>query len=99
MTSSNMGSGPLSGFPTIDERNMEQLIEQIKRLAPAYTPEWRFRPDDPDPGTALSLMFAHLLAGNIERLNQVPMKSFLAFLNRFHVELAQARPALAQVTF
>ncbi len=99
MTSSNMGSGPLSDFPTIDERNMEQLIEQIKRLAPAYTPEWRFRPDDPDPGTALSLMFAHLLAGNIERLNQVPSKSFLAFLNRFHVELAQARPALAQVIF
>ncbi|RUS45898.1 baseplate J/gp47 family protein [Cohnella sp. AR92] len=99
MTKLSSGRGPLTNPPTIDERNIEQLIEQIGRLAPHYTPEWRFRTDDPDSGTALSLLFAHLLSGNIERLNQVPAKSFLAFLNRFHVELAQAKPALAQITF
>jgi uncharacterized phage protein gp47/JayE len=99
MTSSSQGMGPLFHSPTIDERNIEQLIDQMKQMAPYYTPEWRFRPEDPDPGTALSLLFAHLLAGNIQRLNQVPGKSFLAFLNRFHVELAGARPALAQVAF
>ncbi|MBM7568282.1 baseplate J/gp47 family protein [Paenibacillus sacheonensis] len=99
MTNLSSGRGPLSNPPAIDTRDREQLIEQMKRLAPHYTPEWRFRPEDPDPGTALSLLFAHLLSGNIERLNQVPGKSFLAFLNRFHVELAQAKPALAQITF
>ncbi|THF73388.1 baseplate J/gp47 family protein [Cohnella fermenti] len=99
MTKLSSGRGPLASPPTIDERKKEQLIEQIARLAPHYTPEWRFRPDDPDPGSALALMFAHLLSGNIERLNQVPAKSFLAFLNRFHVELAQAKPAFAQLAF
>ncbi|MBP1932261.1 hypothetical protein J2Z37_002262 [Ammoniphilus resinae] len=99
MANQSVGGGSRYHSPTIDERNLADLTEQMKRMAPFYTPEWRFSPEDPDPGTALSLMFAHLLAGNIRRLNQVPYKSFLAFLNRFHVELAQARPALAQLTF
>ncbi len=94
------GVGPRYHSPTIDDRNKAELIEELKRMAPFYTPEWRFRPEeDPDPGTALALLFAHLLEGNIHRLNQVPYKSLLTFLNRFHVELAEARPALAQVTF
>ncbi|WP_020620944.1 baseplate J/gp47 family protein [Paenibacillus daejeonensis] len=86
-------------YPVIDTRTQQLLIEQLKKMAPFYAPEWRFSPEDPDPGTALALMFTHLLEGNIRRLNQVPFKSFLAFLNQFHVELAPAKPALAQVTF
>ncbi len=89
----------MAHYPVIDRRNMERLTEQVKRLAKFYTPEWRFNPDDPDPGTALTLMLTHLLDGNIRRLNQVPYKSFLAFLNTFHVQLAPAKPAVAQVTF
>ncbi|WP_141501584.1 baseplate J/gp47 family protein [Paenibacillus luteus] len=97
----NHGSGmePRNHSPIIDDRTQAQLIEEIKKIAPYYTSEWRFRPEEPDPGTALSLMFTHLLEGNIKRLNQVPYKSFLAFLNHFNVELAPARPAMAQVTF
>jgi hypothetical protein len=99
MANPSTGVGPRSHSPTIDERNQALLIEEMKRIAPFYTPEWRFRPEEPDAGTALSLLFAHLLEGNIRRLNQMPYKSFLAFLNRFHTELAQAKPALAQVSF
>jgi len=99
MSNIQSGAGPLGGYPVIDERNREKLIEQIRKLAPHYVPEWKFRPEDPDLGTALSLLFVHLLEGNIRRLNRMPYKSFLAFLNAFHVELSPARPALAQVTF
>lgn len=99
MTNTRVGPEPRSRFPIIDERTREQLIAQFGRMAPYYTPEWKFNPDDPDPGTALALMFIHLLEGNIRRLNQVPYKSFLAYLNEFQVGLAQARPALAYATF
>ncbi|CAG7638769.1 hypothetical protein PAESOLCIP111_03975 [Paenibacillus solanacearum] len=99
MDNRSTGADARSPSPMIDERNMAELLQQIKQMAPFYTPEWRFRPEDPDPGTALSLLFAHLLEGNIRRLNQVPHKSFLTFLNRFQIGLAPARPALAQVTF
>lgn len=99
MTNTRVGSTPDGRFPVVDERTREQLIRQFGRMVPYYTPEWKFTPDDPDPGTALALMFIHLLEGNIRRLNQVPYKNFLAFLNEFDVDLAQARPALAHVTF
>ncbi len=99
MANQHAGRGVHQHTPVIDDRTIAQLTEQLKRMVPNYTPEWRFRPEDPDPGTALALMFLHLLEGNLQRLNRVPYKSFLAFLNRFHVELAQARPAIAQVAF
>jgi hypothetical protein len=99
MANNRTGIAPLDRIPVVDDRDRERLIAQIKRIAPFYTPEWKFNPDDPDPGTALALMFIHLLEGNIRRLNQVPYKSFLAFLNRFHVDLAPAQPAVAQLTF
>lgn len=99
MTNQNAGHQIRNDSPVIDPRTQAQIVEQIRRMAPFYTAEWRFRPEDPDPGTALVLLFAHLLEGNIKRLNQVPYKSFIAFLNHFQVELAPARPALAQVTF
>ncbi len=86
-------------MPVIDRRTRVELIEQIKKMAPSYVPEWRFSPDDPDLGTALALMFVHLLEGNISRLNKVPYKSFLAFLNYFDTELSSARPSQAYVTF
>ena len=99
MTNTRVGTTPGGRFPVIDERTREQLISQFGSMVPYYTPEWKFTPDDPDPGTALALMFIHLLEGNIRRFNQVPYKSFLAFLNEFQVDLAQARPAVAHVTF
>lgn len=91
--------GFYSNIPIIDNRTKTQLMEQMKKMSPSYAPEWRFSPDNPDLGTALALLFAHLLEGNIKRLNQVPYKSFITFLNHFNVALAPAMPALAYLTF
>src|SRR5690606_27334479 len=99
MANQSSGTGQRYPSPIIAARNLAQLIEQVKLLAQYYATDWKFRPDDPDPGPAFSPMFAHLLGGNIRRLNQVPYKSFLAFLNHFNVELAPAQPAAAHITF
>ncbi|MCI3920977.1 putative baseplate assembly protein [Paenibacillus sp. TRM 82003] len=99
MSNNSTGGDARYAPPTVDERNATALLEQMKRLAPYYTPEWRFLPESPDPGTALFLMFSKLLEGNIRRLNQVPYKAFLSFLNRFDASVLPARPALAQVVF
>lgn len=99
MSNVRSGTDPLARYPVIDSRTKEQLIEHIRKIAPFYVKEWKFRPEDPDPGAALLQIFIHLLEGNIRRLNQVPYKSFLAFLNTFNVELSKARPAVAQLTF
>lgn len=95
----NTSLGMDNQSPQIDPRKHPQLIEQLNKMVPYYAPEWKFSADDPDFGSALALMFLHLLEGNISRLNQLPYKSFLTFLNHFNVELAPATSAIAQVTF
>lgn len=95
----NTSLGMATQSPLIDTRKHQQLIEQLNMMVPYYTPEWKFNEDDPDFGSALALMFLHLLEGNIQRLNQIPNKSYLTFLNHFNVERAPATSAIAQVTF
>ncbi|MFC5449784.1 baseplate J/gp47 family protein [Paenibacillus aestuarii] len=85
--------------PKIDARELPNLIAQMKEMVPYYTPEWRFTPDDPDPGSALFLMFANMFHDNIKRLNRVPTKNLISFLNMFDVTLLPARPASAYLTF
>ncbi|MDF2720877.1 MAG: putative baseplate assembly protein [Paenibacillus sp.] len=85
--------------PQLDTRTKADLIAKMKELAPYYTPEWRFTPDDPDPGTALFLLFADMYFENVKRLNRVPAKNLVAFLNMLDVSLLPARPSAGYVTF
>ncbi|WP_158606809.1 baseplate J/gp47 family protein [Paenibacillus ginsengarvi] len=85
--------------PQLDGRTMADLIARMKELAPYYTPEWRFTPDDPDPGTALFLLFADMYHENVRRLNRVPYKNLVAFLNMFDVSLLPARPSATYAAF
>lgn len=83
----------------IDKRDLPQLVEAMTKLAPYYTPEWRFSPEDPDPGTALFYLVAEMIQENTKRLNRVPYKHLAAFLNLLDVRLLTARPSRAHLTF
>ncbi|XID90225.1 baseplate J/gp47 family protein [Paenibacillaceae bacterium WGS1546] len=85
--------------PAIDGRDLAALVSQMKAMAPHYTPEWRFSPDDPDAGTALFYLVAEMLQDNIKRLNRVPLSNLIAFLDMLQVRLRPARPARATVVF
>ncbi|UHA73462.1 baseplate J/gp47 family protein [Paenibacillus sp. 481] len=85
--------------PKIGPEDAKQLIEQIKRIAPYYTPEWKCSFEDPDAGTALMLIFADMFEQNSKRLNQVPYKNFIAFLNMLGISFLPPKPAQGYVTF
>lgn len=85
--------------PRIDHRTLKELTDRMKDMVPHYTPEWRFSPQDPDPGTALFYLFADMFLGNVERLNRVPMKNKIAFLNLLDVSQLNSRPSTGHVTF
>lgn len=85
--------------PPIDPRDINALIRQMKEMAPFYTPEWKFTPENPDPGTALFLIFAEMFQENIKRFNMAPVKNQIAFINMFDMSFLPARPARAYVTF
>lgn len=66
--------------PIIDSRDLNALIQKMQEMYPYYTPEWRFSPEDPDPGTALFMIFARMFQETIKRFNRVPTKNYMAFL-------------------
>lgn len=83
----------------IDKRTLEDILEQIKSKALAYTPEWRFDLENKDAGTALAVIYAEMLKNTISRLNNVPEKNKIAFYNKIGADIKPAIPAEGYVTF
>ena len=87
------------GIPEIDRRGREELLAAIAQRAAAYTPEWRFDRDDPDLGTALSLIYAELFGQTLKRYNRVAEKNMAAFFSSMDARLLPALPAEGFVRF
>lgn len=84
--------------PKIDGRDSDAILREARRLAPFYTPEWK-ADDESGGGAALLKIFARLLEGVIRRLNDAPLKHYIAFLEMIGVKLLPASPARAPLTF
>jgi hypothetical protein len=84
--------------PKIDKRLFGDIEDTLHGLVPHYTPEWAAS-DKKDPGVALIKIFSHMTENIIHRLNQVPQKNFVAFLDMLGIKLLPAQPARAPVTF
>jgi len=84
--------------PKIDKRNFQTLLEEAKRLAPFYVPEWNIASSD-DSGVALLKIFFYMLQEVTHRLNEVPEKNFVAFLDMLGVKLVPAQPSNVPLTF
>jgi hypothetical protein len=85
--------------PKIYPLELKDLLKEISELAPFYTPEWKFSEEGKEPGAALMKIFARMFEGTVNRLNQVPQKNYIAFLNMLGTKLLPAQPARAPVTF
>ena len=84
--------------PVLDGRRVEDLMQELRRYAPQYTPELNLA-DDQSVGPALMHIFARLTETVLVRLGRTPQKHFIAFLDRIGISLLPARPARAAVTF
>src|SRR5580693_8891455 len=84
--------------PNLDTRTFEQIVAEVRRRIPTFTPEWTDL-NDSDPGITLAQLFAFMSDQLIFQVNQVPNKGLITFLQMVGVELHPAVPALADVTF
>jgi baseplate J-like protein len=84
--------------PKIDSRDSDAILREARELAPFYTPEWK-ADDESGGGAALLKIFARLLEGVIRRLNDAPLKHYIAFLEMIGVKLLPAVAARAPLTF
>src|SRR4051794_25880673 len=84
--------------PNLDDRTWQDLVDQARQLIPRYAPEWTdLGPGD--PGMTLVELFAWLVEGMIYRLNRVPEKNYVAFLNLLGITRSAATPATTWLTF
>lgn len=81
------------------DSNEEAILEQIRRRAGSYVPEWRFDSDKPDIGTALALVCAGMYAGMRRKLAGVPGKNRINFLNALGADLLPALPSEGYAAF
>lgn len=84
--------------PQLDDRTWQQLVDEAKMLIPKYAPEWTDH-NPSDLGITLIELFAWLSEQTIYRLNQVPDKNYIKFLDLIGVRRDPPTPAQAEITF
>lgn len=84
--------------PNLDDRKYADIVREARSLIPQYCPEWT-NLGDADPGMTLLQLFAWMTEMTIYRLNRVPDKTYVHFLNFIGEERRDARPATVPLTF
>ena len=84
--------------PNLDDRRFQELFEELRALIPRYAPEWTDH-NLSDPGITMMQLFAYLGEIVLFRLNRVPDRNYIKFLQLIGVEQKPAVPARAEVTF
>jgi uncharacterized phage protein gp47/JayE len=84
--------------PNLDDRRFNDLFEELRSLIPRYAPEWTDH-NLSDPGITMMQLFSYLGEIVLFRLNRVPDRNYIKFLQLIGVEQKPATPARAEVTF
>jgi predicted phage baseplate assembly protein len=84
--------------PNLDDRRFQDIVDEAKRLIPRYCPEWTNH-NLADPGVALIELFAWMSEMILFRLNQVPDRLYVRFLELVGIEPYPPSVARADLTF
>ncbi|MER7466666.1 putative baseplate assembly protein [Streptomyces sp. NPDC097981] len=84
--------------PRLDDRHFQQFVDDAKRYIQQRCPEWSDH-NVSDPGVTLIEAVAHMADQLVYRLNRVPEKNQLAFLDLLGITLFPPSAARAPVTF
>jgi predicted phage baseplate assembly protein len=84
--------------PTLDDRRFQDFVDEAKRAIPRHCPEWTNHNLN-DPGVALIELFAWMCDQLTYRLNQVPDRLYLQFLDLLGIEPFAPGVACCDLTF
>ncbi len=86
-------------IPNLDDlRFQSDLVDEARKRIIRYCPEWT-EYNISDPGITLIELFAWMTEMMIYRLNRVPEKNYLKFLEMLGFQLEPAKTATANITF
>jgi predicted phage baseplate assembly protein len=84
--------------PNLDDRRFQQFVDDAKRYIQQRSPEWTDH-NVSDPGVTLIEAVAYMADQIVYRLNRVPDKNYLAFLDLIGITLFPPAAARVDVTF
>jgi predicted phage baseplate assembly protein len=84
--------------PSLDDRRFQDIVDEAKSRITRYCPEWTDH-NVSDPGVALIELFAWMTDLLLYRVNQVPDRLYVKFLELIGLRLEPPRAARAPVTF
>jgi hypothetical protein len=84
--------------PKLDDRTYADIVAEAMRLIPRYCPEWTDH-NPTDPGITILELTSWMTELILYRLNRVPEKNYLAFLDMIGIKLRSPQPARAFITF
>jgi hypothetical protein len=84
--------------PALDVRVLADVLAELQQQAQVDLPQWNQSPPS-DAGVLLQRVFARLMEIALQRLNRVPEKNLLAFLDAMGIGLLSPSSAQAPLTF
>ena len=84
--------------PRLDDRHFQDIVDEAKKRIPHYCEEWTDH-NVSDPGVTLIELFAWMTDMILYRLNQVPDRHYIKFMEMLGIRLREPVPARAPVTF
>ncbi len=82
--------------PNLDDRTFDEIVQDALRRIPRHCPGWTDH-NPSDPGVTVIELMAWMTESVIYRLNRVPEKSYIKFLELMGVALRPMQPARAWV--
>src|SRR5204863_9199548 len=84
--------------PNLDDRRFQELVDDAKRYVQQRCPDWTDH-NVSDPGVTMIELFAQMVDQVVYRLNRVPDRNYLKFLDLIGVRLLPPTCAEVDVTF
>ncbi|MGQ0839838.1 putative baseplate assembly protein [Actinokineospora sp.] len=84
--------------PSLDDRRFQEFVDEAKRYVMRRCPEWTDH-NVSDPGVTLIETFAFMTEQLCYRLNRVPDRLYVKFLELLGLRMLPPTPAVAPITF
>ena len=84
--------------PNLDDRKFQDIVSEARSKIPHYCPEWTDY-NLSDPGATLIELFAWMVDMLLYRLNRVPEKNYIKFMELIGIHLEAPKPAQVDITF
>ena len=84
--------------PNLDDRKFQDIVSEARQKIPLYCPKWTDY-NLSDPGITLIELFAWMVDMLLYRINRVPEKNYIKFMDLLGIRLEPPQPARVDVTF